>query len=508
MNSNKYIITLDEGTTSCRTIVFDHKARIVATSQSEFTQYYPQSGWVEHDALEIWNTQLSTMQTAKHKAGIKSTDVQAVGITNQRETVVLWDKSTGLPVYNAIVWQDRRTSEYCETLSEHVEKVREKTGLIINPYFSGTKIRWILKNVPLAQKVFQEGNLLAGTIDTWLIWKLTNGQVHATDVSNASRTLLFNINTMSWDQELLDLFEIPSSILPQVKSSSEIYGTINPHHWSLKAVGQVPIAGVVGDQQSALFGQLCTKVGMVKNTYGTGCFTLMNIGENPILSKNKLLTTVAWQLGNEKPIYALEGSVFIAGAAIQWIRDGLRLIYNAAESDFYANLASKDNTHQIYLVPSFTGLGAPYWDSYSRGAIFGLERGTKKEHIIKATLESIAFQSNDLIKAMSNDVNKKIEVLKVDGGASNSNYLMQFQSSISGVKVIRPKNVETTALGATFLAGLATGYWKSLIEIEQSLEVDKEFTPQLSEQEVKKLTHGWDVAIKRTFNWVKETEVQ
>ncbi|VEU74871.1 Glycerol kinase [Mycoplasmopsis citelli] len=506
MHKNKYLITLDEGTTSCRTIVFDKNAKIVATSQSEFTQYYPKSGWVEHDALEIWNTQLSTMQAAKHKAGIKSTDVQAVGITNQRETVVLWDKSTGLPVYNAIVWQDRRTSEYCETLSKHVEKVREKTGLIINPYFSGTKIRWILKNVPQAQKVLEEGNLLAGTIDTWLIWKLTGGKVHATDVSNASRTLLFNINTMSWDQELLDLFEIPSQILPEVKSSSEVYGTIEPAHWSLKAVGEVPIAGVAGDQQSALFGQLCTKEGMVKNTYGTGCFTLMNIGETPILSKNKLLTTVAWQLGDAKPVYALEGSVFIAGAAIQWIRDGLRLIYNAAESDFYANLAQKENTHQVYLVPSFTGLGAPYWDSYSRGAIFGLERGTKKEHIIKATLESIAFQSNDLIKAMSSDVNKKIEVLKVDGGASNSNYLMQFQSSISSVKVVRPKNVETTALGATFLAGLATKYWDSLSEIEASLEVDKEFTPQLPEVEVKKLTHGWDVAVKRTFNWVKEVE--
>ncbi|WP_025755606.1 glycerol kinase GlpK [Mycoplasmopsis cricetuli] len=508
MNKNKYLITLDEGTTSCRTIVFDSKAKIVATSQAEFTQFYPKSGWVEHDALEIWNTQLSTMQSAKHKAGIRSTDVEAVGITNQRETVVLWDKNTGLPVYNAIVWQDRRTSEYCETLSKHVDMVREKTGLIINPYFSGTKIRWILKNVEQAKKVLQEGNLLAGTIDTWLIWKLTNGQVHATDVSNASRTLLFNINTMQWDDELLKLFEIPREILPEVKSSSEVYGIIDPQHWSLRAEGKVPIAGVAGDQQSALFGQLCTKPGMVKNTYGTGCFTLMNIGEKPVLSKNKLLTTVAWQLGREKPVYALEGSVFIAGAAIQWIRDGLRLIYNAAESDFYAKLAENDNTHQVYLVPSFTGLGAPYWDSYSRGAIFGLERGTKKEHLVKATLESIAFQSNDLIKAMANDVNKKIEILKVDGGASNSNYLMQFQASISKTKVVRPKNVETTALGATFLAGLATGYWKSLSEIEQELEVDREFIPEFSDEKVKQLTHGWDVAVKRTFNWIKEVEVK
>lgn len=508
MNKDKYIITLDEGTTSCRTIVFDHNANIVSTSQHEFTQYYPKSGWVEHDALEIWNTQLSTMQSAKNKANIKSNDVVAVGITNQRETVVLWNKETGLPVYNAIVWQDRRTSDYCDTLTEHIEMVRQKTGLIINPYFSGTKIRWILKNVPEAQKALESGSLLAGTIDTWLIWKLTGGKVHATDVSNASRTLLFNINTMDWDDELLKLFEIPRSILPEVKSSSEVYGIINPKHWSLRATGEVPIAGVAGDQQSALFGQLCNKVGMVKNTYGTGCFTLMNIGDKPILSKNKLLTTVAWQLGKEKPVYALEGSVFIAGAAIQWIRDGLQLIYNSAESDFYASLAEKDNTHQVYLVPSFTGLGAPYWDSYSRGAIFGIERGTKKEHIVKATLESIAYQSNDLIKAMAADVDKKIEVLKVDGGASNSNYLMQFQSSISNVKVIRPKNVETTALGATFLAGLATKYWDNLDEIEKNTMVDKEFTPQLSSKEVETLIRGWDEAVKRTFNWVKEIEVK
>ncbi|APJ38165.1 glycerol kinase GlpK [Mycoplasmopsis pullorum] len=505
--NKKYLITLDEGTTSCRTIVFDSNAQIVATAQNEFTQYYPQSGWVEHDALEIWNTQLSTMQSAKNKAGIKSNDIVGLGITNQRETVVLWNKETGLPVYNAIVWQDRRTSEYCDTLNEHIDLVREKTGLIINPYFSGTKIRWILKNVPLAQKTLEEGKLLAGTIDTWLIWKLTNGKVHATDVSNASRTLLFNINTLEWDDELLELFEIPRSILPEVKSSSEIYGYVEPKHWSLRANGQVPIAGVAGDQQAALFGQLCDKPGMVKNTYGTGCFTLMNIGEKPILSKNKLLTTVAWKLGKDKVVYALEGSVFIAGAAIQWIRDGLRLIYNSAESDFYAYLAEKENTHNVYLVPSFTGLGAPYWDSYSRGAIFGLERGTKKEHIVKATLESIAFQSNDLLKAMASDLGKRVEVLKVDGGASNSNYLMQFQSSISNTKVVRPENTETTALGATFLAGLATGYWKDLDEIKKNTIINREFEPQMDVKEVEKLTHGWDVAVSRTLNWVKDVEL-
>ncbi|AFP75654.1 glycerol kinase GlpK [Mycoplasmoides gallisepticum] len=508
MDKKKYIITLDEGTTSCRSIVFDKQAKIVSVAQNEFTQYFPQSGWVEHDPLEIWNTQLSTMQSVKNKAQIKSVNVEAVGITNQRETVVLWNKETGLPVYNAIVWQDRRTSEYCETLTKHVDKVREKTGLIINPYFSGTKIRWILKNVPLAQKTLKAGKLLAGTIDSWLIWKLTGGKVHATDVSNASRTLLFNIHTMDWDQELLDLFEIPRSILPEVKSSFEVYGYVEPSLWSQRATAKVPITGVAGDQQSALFGQLCLKPGMVKNTYGTGCFTLMNIGEEPIMSKNKLLTTVAWKLGKKKPVYALEGSVFIAGAAVQWIRDGLRLIYDAAESDFYANLASKQDTHQIYLVPSFTGLGAPYWDSYSRGAIFGLERGTKKEHIIKATLESIVFQTNDLIKAMSSDVDKKIEVVKVDGGATRSEYIMQFQSSISGVNVIRPKNIESTALGATFLAGLAVGYWKDLKELEKLVKVDKEFKPKLDKEKVEKLVHGWNVAVKRTFNWMKEVDLK
>lgn len=508
MEKEKYIITLDEGTTSCRSIVFDKNGKMVSVSQSEFTQYYPKSGWVEHDALEIWNTQLSTMQSAKNKAEIKSTNVEAIGITNQRETVVLWNKETGLPVYNAIVWQDRRTSEYCESLSEHVEKIREKTGLFVNPYFSGTKIRWILKNVPHAQKTLQEGKLLAGTMDTWLIWKLTGGKVHATDVSNASRTLLFNINTMDWDDELLELFEIPRSILPEVKSSSEHYGTVIPSHFSLRAKAEVPITGVIGDQQSALFGQLCTKEGMVKNTYGTGCFTLMNIGEKPVLSKNKLLTTVAWRIGKDKPVYALEGSVFIAGAAIQWIRDGLRIIYDAGECDFFAKLATKYKTHQVYMVPSFTGLGAPYWDSYSRGAIFGLERGTKREDIVKATLESIAFQSNDLIKAMASDVQKDIKVLKVDGGASRSNYLMQFQSSISNVKVVRPENIETTAMGATFLAGLATGYFKNIEEIEKIVKVDREFHPELPEKEIKKLTHGWELSVQKTLNWIKDLEVE
>lgn len=503
---DKYIITLDSGTTSCRSIVVNKKGQIVEISQTEFTQYFPQSGWVEHDALEIWNTQLSTMQSVKNKAKIKSNDIAAVGITNQRETVVLWDKETGLPVYNAIVWQDRRTSEYCEELiSKGYEKmIHEKTGLILNPYFSATKIRWILKNCDDAKRKLKEKRLLAGTIDTWLIWKLTQGKVHATDVSNASRTLLFNINTLDWDQEILDLFEIPREILPEVKSSSDDFGTIFPQHWSSNATGVVPITGVIGDQQSALFGQLCIKEGMVKNTYGTGCFTLVNTGNKPIKSKNKLLTTIAWKIKNEPVQYALEGSVFIAGAAIKWLRDSLRMIYESSEVDYYCSI-TKDN-QSVYVVPSFTGLGAPYWDSYSRGAIFGLERGTKREHIVKATVEAIAYQSNDLISAMENDMGKKITLLRVDGGAANSNYLMQFQSSISNVKIERPEIIETTALGATYMAGLYVGYWKNIKEIEKNNKINKVFEPNIDKKTREKLIKGWDLSIKKTLNWTKDLE--
>ncbi|ATO30951.1 glycerol kinase [Mycoplasmopsis bovirhinis] len=503
---NKYVITLDSGTTSCRSLIINHEGQIVASSQVEFDQHFPKSGWVEHDPLQIWNVQLSTMQSAKHKAKIKSHDIAALGITNQRETIVLWDKETGLPVYNAIVWQDRRTSEYCDTLlsTEWNEKITAKTGLIINPYFSGTKIRWILKNVPEAQEKLAQGKLLAGTIDTWLIWKLTDGLVHATDVSNASRTMLYNIHTLDWDQEILDLFEIPRSILPEVKSSSEHYGYVKPSLWSNKALGKVPITGVAGDQQSALFGQMCTEVGMVKNTYGTGCFTLVNTGTTAIKSQNKLLTTIAWKLGNQPTVYALEGSVFIAGAAIKWLRDSIKIIYDAAESDFFASLVKDDQ--RVYLVPSFTGLGAPYWDSYSRGAIFGLERGTKREHLVKATLDSIAYQSNDLIQAMAKDLGKPIISLKVDGGASKSNYLMQFQSSISNVKVQRPSNIETTGLGAAYLAGLAVGYWKNIEEVKTLNLPDKVFEPELSQEEVAKLLKGWNESVKRTLNWTKDLE--
>lgn len=503
---DKYIITLDSGTTSCRSIVVNKKGQIVEISQTEFTQYFPQSGWVEHDALEIWNTQLSTMQSVKNKAKIKSNDIAAVGITNQRETVVLWDKETGLPVYNAIVWQDRRTSEYCEELiSKGYEKmIHEKTGLILNPYFSATKIRWILKNCDDAKRKLKEKRLLAGTIDTWLIWKLTQGKVHATDVSNASRTLLFNINTLDWDQEILDLFEIPREILPEVKSSSDDFGTIFSQHWSSNATGVVPITGVIGDQQSALFGQLCIKEGMVKNTYGTGCFTLVNTGNKPIKSKNRLLTTIAWKIKNEPVQYALEGSVFIAGAAIKWLRDSLRMIYESSEVDYYCSI-TKDN-QSVYVVPSFTGLGAPYWDSYSRGAIFGLERGTKREHIVKATVEAIAYQSNDLILAMENDMGKKIALLRVDGGAANSNYLMQFQSSISNVRIERPEIIETTALGATYMAGLYVGYWKNIKEIEKNNKINKVFEPNIDKKTREKLIKGWDLSIKKTLNWTKDLE--
>ncbi|MBR2849222.1 MAG: glycerol kinase GlpK [Mycoplasmataceae bacterium] len=506
MMKDKYIITLDSGTTSCRSIVVNKKGQIVGISQTEFTQYFPQSGWVEHDALEIWNTQLSTMQSVKNKAKIKSNDIAAVGITNQRETVVLWDKETGLPVYNAIVWQDRRTSEYCEELiSKGYEKmIHEKTGLILNPYFSATKIRWILKNCDDAKRKLKEKRLLAGTIDTWLIWKLTQGKVHATDVSNASRTLLFNINTLDWDQEILDLFEIPREILPEVKSSSDDFGTILPQHWSSNATGVVPITGVIGDQQSALFGQLCIKEGMVKNTYGTGCFTLVNTGNKPIKSKNRLLTTIAWKIKNEPVQYALEGSVFIAGAAIKWLRDSLRMIYESSEVDYYCSITKDDQS--VYVVPSFTGLGAPYWDSYSRGAIFGLERGTKREHIVKATVEAIAYQSNDLISAMENDMGKKITLLRVDGGAANSNYLMQFQSSISNVKIERPEIIETTALGATYMAGLYVGYWKNIKEIEKNNKINKVFEPNIDKKTREKLIKGWDLSIKKTLNWTKDLE--
>ena len=500
----KYIITLDEGTTSARTLITNKKGRIVAIDQKEFTQHFPQSGWVEHDAMEIWNTQLTTMVAAKKKANIKSTDIAALGITNQRETIVVWDKETGLPIHNALVWQDQRTAKFCEKLIKEGKKqiFYNKTGLYINPYFSGTKLKWILENAKEAKTKLEQKRLLAGTIDTWLIWKLTDGKVHATDVSNASRTLLFNIHEQKWDKELCKILKIPLEILPEVKSSSEVYGHVEKRFFSKKAEGNVPIAGVAGDQQAALFGQLATEIGDVKNTYGTGCFTLVNTGTKAVNSKNNLITTIAWKLGDKKTVYALEGSIFIAGAAIQWLRDGLRIIYNAAESDFNAGLVN-DN-QRVYVVPAFIGLGAPYWDSTARGAIFGLERGTKREHIIRSTLDSIAYQTDDLIKAMGSDLGRSIFSLKVDGGASRSNYLMQFQASISNTKVIRPVNIETTAMGAAFLAGLAVGFYKSIDELKEINKIDRIFSSKIENKERQSLLKGWKAAVKRVHNWTKD----
>lgn len=502
----KYILTLDSGTTSCRSLIINKKGDVIATSQIGITQFYPKSGWVEHDPLEIWNAQLSTMQSVKNKSKLKSHDFAAIGITNQRETIVAWDKKSGMPIYNAIVWQDGRTNDYCNELIEkgYSEMISQKTGLIINPYFSGTKLRWILKNVPEAKEKIESGDLLVGTIDTWLLWKLTGGESFATDVSNASRTLLFNIKTMDWDQEILDLLEIPRSILPKVQPSSSLFGEAVPTLFSINAKGIIPITGMIGDQQSALFGQLCVETGMIKNTYGTGCFVLVNTGEKLVYSKNKLLTTVAWQIENEKPKYALEGSVFIAGAAITWLRDSLKLVYNSSQVDSYANLVDDLDGQRIYVVPSFTGLGAPYWDSKSRGAIFGLERGTNREHIVKATIESIAYQANDLINSMAKDLGIKIKLMKVDGGVSNSNYLLSFQSSISDLKVSKPKNIETTAMGAAYMAGLKVKFWKNIEEIKQIAIIDKEFSPTISDKNRQTLIKGWNESVKRTLNWTED----
>ena len=501
----KYILVVDQGTTSSRAILFNHNEEIVYKSQQEVNCFFPHDGWVEQNALDIYLSVLFVINDLLLKTNLTFNDIDSLGITNQRETTIIWDKKTGVPVYNAIVWQSRQSASICDSWSKYKDLVHKKTGLIINPYFSGTKIRWILKNVEEAKEKLEAKKLLAGTIDCWLVWKLTNGAVHATDVTNASRTLLFNIHTLEWDQELLDILEIPKEILPEVKSSSDYFGDVDPKLMSHRATHKVPITGVAGDQQSALFGQLCVDVGMVKNTYGTGCFTLINTGNKVIESKNKLLTTVAWKIKNEKPVYALEGSVFIAGSAIKWLRDSIKIIYNAQECDFYCNLAAK-NDQDVCIVPSFTGLGAPYWDSYSRGAIFGLERGTQREHIVKATVESIAFQSNDLIKSMEKDLGKQIPVLKVDGGASNSDYLMQFQSSISDIKVERPKNIETTAMGACYFAGLYVGFWKSLDEIKKIAKIDKTFTPNLDKKIVERKTKIWNEAIKRTMNWTKAIE--
>lgn len=495
---SKYIMALDQGTTSSRCILFNEKGDMVSVAQKEFTQYYPHTGWVEHDATEIWATQIGVAHEAMEKAGATAKDIAAIGITNQRETTVVWDKKTGEPVYHAIVWQCRRTAEYCDSLKEKglVEKFREKTGLMIDAYFSGTKVRWILENVPGARERAEKGELLFGTMDTWLIWKLTKGKVHVTDYSNASRTLLFNIKDLKWDEEILEEMNIPKSLLPQAKPSSCIYGETDPDLFG----GAIPIAGAAGDQQAALFGQTCFTEGTAKNTYGTGCFMLMNTGETPVYSKNGLLTTIAWGIDG-KVNYALEGSIFVAGAAIQWLRDEMKLIDSAPDSEYMASKVK--DTNGVYVVPAFVGLGAPHWDQYARGTIVGLTRGANKYHVIRATLESLAYQTNDVLKAMQEDSGITLKSLKVDGGACANNFLMQFQSDIINAPVDRPNCIETTALGAAYLAGLAVGYWKNKEDVVQNWQISRTFTPSLENDVRNALISGWQKAVKYSFGWAK-----
>ena len=493
---SKYILALDQGTTSSRAIVFDKQGNIKSIAQKEFTQYFPKPGWVEHNAVEIWSTQAGVAAEAIASKGLDMEEIAAIGITNQRETVVVWDKNTGKPVYNAIVWQDKRTSDYCDELkaSGKSEMIKEKTGLVIDSYFSGTKVKWILDNVKGAREKAENGELLLGTIDSWLVWNFSKKQKHITDVTNASRTLLFNINTMNWDDELLALLTIPKSMLPEVKQSSEIYG----HTKSTFFDCNIPIAGIAGDQQAALFGQMCTKKGMVKNTYGTGCFMLMNIGKKPIQSKNNLLTTVAWKI-NGKTTYAFEGSVFIAGAAVQWLRDGLKIIRNSSDVEDLSN--SVKDSDGVYFVPSFAGLGAPHWNQKAKGTIFGLTRGSTNAHIARATLDAIAYQSMDILKAMEADAEISIKELRVDGGATVNDTLMQFQSDVLNTKTIRPKVVETTALGAAFLAGLAVGFWENEEEIQKIWQSDKEFHPSKERKKINSSIKGWYKAIAALEYW-------
>ncbi|MBV7530733.1 glycerol kinase GlpK [Chitinophaga sp. sic0106] len=495
---NRYIMALDQGTTSSRAILFDKSGSIKSVAQKEFTQIFPQPGWVEHDPMEIWSSQIGVATEAIAKAGLEGTNVAAIGITNQRETTVVWNRKTGKPVYNAIVWQDRRTAAYCDSLKAAGKEplIREKTGLVIDAYFSGTKIKWILDNVAGARELAAKGELAFGTIDSWLIWNLTHGAVHATDITNASRTMLFNIHTQQWDEELLALLDIPASILPEVKESSEVYGHTAPGVFAV----EIPIAGIAGDQQSALFGQMCTAPGMVKNTYGTGCFMLMNIGEKPILSNNNLLTTVAWKV-NGQVNYALEGSIFIAGAIVQWLRDGLGII--RASSEVEALAASVPQNDGVYLVPAFAGLGAPHWDQHARGTLVGMTRGTNSGHIARAALESIAYQTMDVLKAMEADANISIKELRVDGGATANNLLMQFQADILQSQVVRPGITETTALGAAYLAGLATGYWQDLEEIRSQWNMEKCFTPNGDATQRENWIAGWNKAVTTAKTWAQ-----
>ena len=495
----KYMMALDSGTTSNRCILFDRAGRIVSVAQREFTQYFPQPGWVEHDANEIWATLLGVAVEAMQMAGAAAADIAAIGITNQRETTIVWDKATGEPVHHAIVWQCRRTSEYCDELRGRglTARFREKTGLVLDAYFSATKLHWLLENVPGVRERAAKGELLFGTVETWLIWKLTGGRAHVTDYSNASRTMLFNINTLDWDEEILAELNIPRSMLPKPMPSSGLLGTTDP---SLLG-GEIPITGAAGDQQAALFGQTCFQTGEAKNTYGTGCFLLMNTGEKPVFSQNGLVTTIAWGLG-EKVTYALEGSIFVAGAAIQWLRDEMKLIANAAESEAVAQEVV--DTNGCYVVPAFTGLGAPYWDQYARGAIVGLTRGCNRAHIVRATLDSLTYQTYDVLNAMRADSGIALASLKVDGGASANNYLMQTQADIIGAPVLRPTCVESTAMGAAYLAGLAVGFWRDQAEIRKIWAVDRTFEPQLDARSRDARLHGWHRAVQRAFDWAKE----
>lgn len=498
----KYILAFDQGTTSSRAILFDQSGQIIATAQKEFTQIYPKAGWVEHDPMEIWGGQSGVAREVIERAGISTNQVAAIGITNQRETTVLWNKHTGKPIYNAIVWQCRRTSALCDELKKqgYEDYIHKNTGLMVDAYFSATKIKWILDHVEGAREMAENGDVLFGTIDTWLIWNLTRGKIHVTDYSNASRTMLFNINTLQWDEKILEALQIPSSILPSVKPSSELYGYTDPGTFG---GANIPIAGIAGDQQAALFGQACFEPGMAKNTYGTGCFMLMNTGNQPILSKRGLLTTIAWGIDG-KIEYALEGSIFIAGASVQWLRDELKIIRDAEDTEYLAEKVS--SSEGVYVVPAFTGMGAPYWDMYARGTIIGLTRGTRAEHIIRATLESIAFQTRDVLEAMEEDADISLKSLKVDGGAVVNNFLMQFQSDILNVVVERPKVTETTALGAAYLAGLAVGYWTNKNEIRDRWQVDRAFHPVMEVGNREKLYRGWKKAVTRSLKWIDADE--
>ncbi|MFN3556791.1 MAG: glycerol kinase GlpK [Bacteroidales bacterium] len=494
----KFILALDQGTTSSRALLFDKQGNIRSVAQKEFQQIFPKPGWVEHDPNEIWSSQVAVAAEAMSKKGINGTYIAGIGITNQRETTIVWDRRTGEPIYNAIVWQDRRTSGYCDELKDKglATTIREKTGLVIDAYFSGTKVKWILDNVEGAREKAKRGELAFGTVDSWLVWKLTQGRTHITDVTNASRTMLYNINTLDWDEELLQLMDIPKSMMPQVKSSSEVYDHTNTTFFASK----VPIAGIAGDQQAALFGQMCVEEGMVKNTYGTGCFMLINTGEKPFISKNNLVTTIAWQI-NGKTTYALEGSIFIGGAVVQWLRDGLGIIKSSADVEALASQV--EDTGDLYLVPSFTGMGAPHWDQYARGLMVGISRGTTTAHIARAALEGIAYQTMDVLEVMQKDTGLQVKELRVDGGASANNLLMQFQSDILQTNVARPKVIETTAMGAAYLAGLATGFWDDLEEIKKQWQLDKQFNPEQSPDQIRERKGKWADAVKRAKAWTR-----